>query len=384
MMHICLMHIRLMQIRLWRPLAQLALTLAVTALTAAPSQAQFGIKPDQPPLPIEQTTVRAVLDEAIKQLNDNYVFPEIAAKMAQDLRQRQSAKAYAEVKTGQELAELVTKHMQEISNDKHLRIRCSTEKLAKPQPGKPPTAEMKEKRRQLMLKSNGGYRKVERLGGNVGYLWLDSFMEIDAAAGPAAAAMNFLANTDALIVDLRQNSGGSPHGVALLCSYFFDEKPVHLNSLYWRKGDRTEDFWTLKEVAGKRYSGKDVFVLTSSRTFSAAEEFTYNLQTQKRATIIGETTGGGAHPGGARPIHDHFIMFIPMGRAVNPITKTNWEGTGVKPEVAVPAAEALDKAHELAVQRILANTKDAEMRQQIQRDFERSKEGAKLKGAKSD
>src|SRR5262245_20222786 len=252
--------------------ANLRWALAVAlALMATAAQAQLALKKDEPPLPIDEATCNAVIDEALKQLEENYVFPEVAAKMAKDVRKRQENKEYAKVKIGQELAELLTRHLQEVSTDKHLRVMCSSEKLPKPPEGKGPAPQMKERMRQRALKTNAGYRKVERLGGNVGYLELEGFMDAKDAVEPAAAAMNFLTNTDALIIDLRRNGGGSPTGVALLCSYFFGEKPVHLNSLYWRKGDRTEEFWTHKELAGKRYLDKEVYVLTSSRTFSGAE-----------------------------------------------------------------------------------------------------------------
>jgi C-terminal processing protease CtpA/Prc len=158
-----------------------------------------------------------------------------------------------------------------------------------------------------------------------------------------------------VIIDLRQNGGGAPSMVALLCSYLFGPEPVHLNDLYSRPDDSTHQWWTFPHLPGQRLEGRPVYVLTSKRTFSAAEEFTYNLKSLKRATIVGETTGGGAHPGGTQRITEHFAMFVPSGRAINPITKTNWEGTGVTPDVPVAAARALQSAHLAALQKIRAN-----------------------------
>ncbi|MCA1614166.1 MAG: peptidase, partial [Acidobacteria bacterium] len=167
---------------------------------------------------------------------------------------------------------------------------------------------------------------------------------------------------------------------ALICSYLFGPEPVHLNSLYWREGNRTEEFWTRKEVAGKRYLNKDVYVLTSNRTFSGAEEFSYNLKNLKRATIVGETTGGGAHPGGGHRVGEHFMMFVPTGRAISPITKTNWEGTGVKPDIEVPAEQALTVARLSAVKKQHANIKEAELKAAVQAEIDRlEKELADLK-----
>jgi C-terminal processing protease CtpA/Prc len=171
--------------------------------------------------------------------------------------------------------------------------------------------------------------------------------------------MNFLANTDALIVDLRRNGGGDPAMVALISSYLFAGETVHLNDLYWREGDSTRQWWTLPYVPGRRFGDKKpVYVLTAKRTFSAAEEFTYNLKNLKRATIVGETTGGGAHPGGGRRINNHFGVWVPTGRAINPYSKTNWEGTGVTPDIDVPADHALKVAYVDALKKVQERTTD--------------------------
>jgi C-terminal processing protease CtpA/Prc len=341
-------------------------------LGAGALSGQVMVRNDQPPLPIDAAASNDVIDKVVKALDETYVFPEVAAKMGDGVRRHRESGDYANVETGQKLAELLTKHLQEVSKDKHLRVRCSTEKLPTRREGGP-TPEMLARMKQMAVKSNAGFRKVERLAGNVGYVEFDRFMDTDDIAGPAAAAMTFLANTDALVIDLRQNGGGSPRGVQVVCSYLFGADPVHLNSLYWRKGDRTEEFWTLKDLPAPRYLGKPVYVLTSSNTFSGAEECAYNLQTRKRATVVGETTGGGAHPGGGVRVGDHFVVFIPSGRAINPVTKTNWEGTGVKPDVKVPADKALKEAHTLAVKGLLEKAPDEEARRQIRDEVERAK-----------
>jgi C-terminal processing protease CtpA/Prc len=168
----------------------------------------------------------------------------------------------------------------------------------------------------------------------------------------AIAAMNFLAHVDAIIFDLRDNGGGDPAMIALISTYLFDQ-PTHLNDIWTRKTGATQQYWTLSVVPGKRLSAAPAFVLTSPRTFSGAEEFSYNLKNLKRATIVGETTGGGAHPVHGERIDDRFMIGVPFARAINPITKSNWEGTGVEPDVKVPAADALATAQKLAAEKLL-------------------------------
>ena len=216
-------------------------------------------------------------------------------------------------------------------------------------------------------RDNHCFHKVEHLAGNIGYLKLDCFAPAEVGGATAVAAMSFLSGSDALIFDLRDNGGGSPSMIQLLTSYLVAEEPVHLNSFYVRKGDKTEQFWTHAWVPGTRLPAVPVFVLTSGRTFSAAEEFTYNLKNMKRATIVGENTGGGAHPVNFHQVEGYPVgMSLPFGRAVNPITGTNWEGTGIAPDVAVPVAEALTAAHTRALAAITEKATDPERKAELE------------------
>ena len=304
-------------------------------------------------LAIDSATRARVVEGAIAQLDKYYVFPDVASKMAEMMRGHLRAGDYSTSTNGVAFASLLTTQLQEVSHDKHLRMSYSPAPIpARPSaPQGPPDKDAVDRYRRQMESVNCGFVKAEQLPGNVGYLKFNMFADPDVCAPTAAAAMSFLANTKALIIDLRDNGGGSPGMVALLCSYFFS-KPTHINDLWNRETGKTEEFWTTDTVSGKRFGDtKPVYLLTSKRTFSGAEEFSYDLKTQKRATIIGETTGGGAHPVRGRRIDDHFMIGVPFARAINPITHTNWEGTGVEPDVKVPAADALSTAQKLAAEK---------------------------------
>ena len=298
---------------------------------------------------IDAATRRHVIDGAIALLDEFYVFPEVAKKMGIAVRGRAKRGEYDSVTDGDAFARLLAAHFQEVSHDKHIFVSFSPTQL--PEDSAPPSREAIARQREAMRDANCAFEKVEHLKGNIGYVKFNGFADPEICAPTAIAAMNFLSNVDALIFDLRQNGGGDPKMIALLCSYLFEHQ-THLNDLWTRKGDETEQFWTLPYVPGKRLPTTPVYVLTSHRTFSGAEEFTNNLKVLKRATIVGEVTGGGAHPVAGHRVDDRFTIGVPFARAINPITRTNWEGVGVEPDVKVSAEDALTTAQELAAKEI--------------------------------
>lgn len=286
-----------------------------------------------------------VIDGVEKNLNESYVYPDVAKKMDEALRANQKRGDYDAITDPEIFANRLTKDLRDVSHDKHLGVNFSPVKL--PPEDDKSNADEEAEFRKMLERTNCEFQKLEVLPRNIGYLKFNAFADPTICGPTAVAAMNFLAHVDAIIFDLRENGGGDPKMIALISSYLFD-KPTHLNDLYDRKEDFTQQYWTLPYVPGTTLANKPAFVLTSKDTFSGAEEFTYNLKNLKRATIVGETTGGGAHPVSGHRIDEHFMIGVPFARAVNPITKTNWEGTGVEPDVPVKAADALARAEELA------------------------------------
>jgi retinol-binding protein 3 len=293
---------------------------------------------------------KQVIEGVNAKLAEFYVDLGLAKQMEDALEAREKSGEYDSITDGDTFAARLTKDLRAVSHDKHLGVNFNPFKM--PQREGPTPDEIAQMHQQ-MKRMNCGFEKVEILPGNVGYVKFNGFAEAGTCAPTATAAMEFLANTEALIFDLRDNRGGDPAMVTYIASYLFD-KPTHLNDLYTRKEDSTQQFWTLPYVPGDRLAKQPVFVLISNRTFSGAEEFAYDLKNQKRATIVGETTGGGAHPVGGHPVGDYFVVAVPFAKAINPVSKTNWEGTGVEPDVKVTAADALTTAEKLAAEKIQA------------------------------
>jgi Peptidase family S41/N-terminal domain of Peptidase_S41 in eukaryotic IRBP len=326
--------------------------------------------PDDGSLAAEQLPSRDIVVKALVLLRGNYVFPELAGQVTTAVETRLAAGEYDNLDEIT-LAELLTSHLQEASGDRHLRVRLGGGPgpgrrgpghrvggldggdRAEREGGEPADREARRlQMRQVGRLDNFGIRRVERLDGNIGYLDLRR-VPMPEHAGPAiAAAMELVSGTYALIIDLRLNGGGSPHGVAFWCSYLLPEEPTRLNDIFRADTGETRQFWSLPYLPGSRYLDRPVYVLTSSRTFSGGEDFCYTLQALGRAEVIGETTGGGAHPTRPFPISAAMHIAIPFARSISPITGTNWQGTGVIPDTPVPADEAYRAAYAKALRHV--------------------------------
>jgi hypothetical protein len=315
-------------------IAGLAALFATAAVLAQPPG------PPPPPAPLDAAGRTAVVNAAADALRQRYVYPDVGRRAAEAIEAALAAGKYDEIVQPWAFAERLTADLQAVANDKHMRVSARgpapvpAAATSGPPPGPPP-------------RSEAGIARADRLPGNVGYIEVVALPGLDTFKAPVDKAMSALADTRALIVDLRRNGGGTPQAEVYLTSFLLDPaKPVPVNRFVWRNPG-TETFRTEEFPSSPTpywYRDKPVYVLTSARTFSGGEAVAYDMQALKLATIVGETTGGGANPGGTAPLTPDFAMFVPGGRGENPTTGTNWEGVGVKPDVAAPAADALKVA----------------------------------------
>jgi len=299
---------------------------------------------------------KQTVDSLSAKLDSAYVFPEKAAQMVKLIKGNLLSGKYKNISDPDDFAQRLTEDLQSISHDLHLNVRYDPEQaiLIKKDT-------LKDKLPVDLLKrwqsTNYGFVKIEYLPGNIGYLDLRVFADpkIPEAGSAAVSAMNYLSNSRAIIFDLRKNGGGYAEMIQLITSYLFTE-PTHLNDIYERPGNTTQQFWTLPHIPGPRCPQIPVYILTSSYTFSGAEEFSNNLKELKRATIVGEVTGGGAHPVSFMAVNDLFTVSLPFGRAINPISKSNWEGTGVVPHIRISADSAFNIAYLMALDTLINST----------------------------
>jgi len=236
--------------------------------------------------------------------------------------------------------------LQEINQDRHLWVRWHPDPLPEFEGALHQDPHWLE---QSPKHENYGFHKAEILTGNVGCLEIHKFHRAEWGGATAVAALKYLAHVSALIIDLSQCEGGYPDMVTLICSHLLAEGPIQLHSIYWRDEDRVQEFWTDPQTPGPRFDDIPLFLLTSSDTFSAGEQFACDLKAHQRALLIGETTGGGAHPGASYRVNPHFELFVPIGRAFDPLTNQNWEGHGIDPDIPVSPEEALKIAHRMAL-----------------------------------
>jgi C-terminal processing protease CtpA/Prc len=309
---------------------------------------------DSEPSLISPATQKEIISQLSDKLKAGYVFPDVAEQICLHLQQTLAEGEYDGLTDGNLFALALTMQLQEVNHDEHLWVRWQEQPLPLGESPLRNDPAWQEQQQAKARAENYGLHKLEKLPGNVGYLDIHYFHKPAWAGDTVVAAMRFLSESDALILDLRQCKGGYPGTVALVCTYLFNEEPILLTSIYWRDEDRTQQYWTLPYVPGKRLSDIPLYVLISKNTFSAGEMAASALQSHPRATLIGEQTDGGVNPGTSFRLHPHFEAFIPIGCTIDPLTGTHKESAGVTPDITASPEESFDMAYKFALQSILA------------------------------
>ncbi|HEU4665175.1 MAG TPA: S41 family peptidase [Dokdonella sp.] len=343
---------------------------AVAAVITVVVAAHGRFEPAPKDMHIDAARRAAVVESAVALLDRSYVYPDKAALIERSLRQKLHDGDFDRIDSAVEFADALTDALRAVSDDQHLEVRYMDAAIPEPASDQDVSAEDAAAESIRQQRFNFGFAELRRLHGNIGYLDLHQFGRPQGAYDRIAAAMTLLGDTSGLIIDLRNCGGGDPESVMRMASYLFDRR-THLNDIYWREEDRIEQRWTEEDVPGRKYgSTRPLYLLTSHDTFSGGEDFAYALKNAGRATLVGETTGGGAHPGNPRRVDDHFMMFVPSGRPISPVTHADWEGVGVVPDVPASADKALDIARIAILRRLVATETDADWREKLQQSIE--------------
>jgi TolA-binding protein len=306
----------------------------------------------------EKTEIIQLISENVL---ETYIDLDLANDISSVLESNIESNRYKSISNPEAFAKTVTQDLQNVSHDLHLKLNYEPKKIAQSKRVMP--EEMKLEREKMMAMKmaevNYGFTEVKVLNGNIGYLNLRMFADTTYAKGATTAAMNFLSNTNAIIIDLRENGGGVPSMVQLLSSYFTDAEPVLLSNFYERKTNSETQLFTIESIDGKRMTNTPLYILTSKNTFSAAEAFTYTLKHLDKAVVVGEVSRGGANRTKRITLNDDFSISIPYIKAINPVTKTNWEGKGVQPTIATTEKEAFVKAYIDAINKTVTKRKNS-------------------------
>lgn len=315
-------------------IAAVALAFAASAIAAPPQ--------------VTRDQANAAVQEVIRLVEAHYVFPEKRAAIAGALKKSRDTGRY-DVTTPQDLAERVTEDLFAASNDGHLNFKFDPDQfqdIQRPRRGPEPSPFSAENQRRR----NDGYEEMRVLPGNVRYVRITAFMWSDQTPRIIDAAARFLADGDAIIVDLRGNGGGHAEAVQRIISYFFPRGGQELIRFHDGLSGETRVNRVLTDLPNPRLAGKPLYVLIDGGAASAAEEFAYHIQQFKLGTLVGKTTAGGANNNQLYPVPPFFVASISVGRPEHPVSRTNWEGKGVAPAVETPPPAALDQAHMLALQ----------------------------------